>query len=452
VNPDKLKKFASQVHLSYHCFQNIRAKNKRQFPEPMASISEKLKSLGVKTGAQDLAPARPRNPYAIEQVLAGRPHATQIGETFLVEEYFQPEYRHGWNPLFNPAPLGGLAAWAAEHRIAQISLDRFAFLDTETTGLSGGTGTYPFLIGAGRFEGEAFHLAQFFLRDPAEEQAQLAALEEFLAPCEAIVTYNGKAFDVPIINTRFIFHGVRTPFLDTAHVDLLHLARRLWRDRLPSRTLGNLEIQILGLLRTEADVPGWMIPQMYFDYLRSGDARPLKSVFYHNAMDVVSLAALFNYTANLLDHPLTVPVEHGVDLVSLGKLFEDVGDLDLAIRLYLHGLDHDLPRENRIECIDRLAAIHKKQENLAAAVELWQQAASHQHIRAHIELAKLYEHRLRDYRQALDWTQSAIQLVLAAVTSAFERQQWLAELEHRQERLLRKISASGGLEPEAEDS
>ena len=406
----------------------------------MPSLSEKLKSLGVKVGARDLPPPQTRDVYAIDQVLSGSTLLTQLGETYLVEARYPPDYRHGKRGLPCSAPLQTLAAWAQEQRICEFPLESFAFLDTETTGLSGGTGTYPFLIGVGRFEGQEFRLAQFFMRDPLEEPAQLAALEEFLAPCGAVVTFNGKSFDVPILNTRFITHGWRTPFLDTAHVDLLHLARRLWRDRLPSRTLGSLEYQILGTMRTEEDVPGWMIPQLYFEYLHSGDARPLVSVFYHNAMDVLSLAALFSHTAELLADPLAVTVEHGVDLVALAKLFEDMGDLESAVRLYLVSFERDLPRENLLEAIHRLALIHKRQDNLPAAVELWRQAAVYDHIQAHIELAKYYEHRLRDYLQALQWTQSAVDLVRISALSAFERRQWMDELGHRKERLQRRLA------------
>jgi uncharacterized protein YprB with RNaseH-like and TPR domain len=406
----------------------------------MPSLSEKLKSLGVKVGANDLTPPPRRSPYSIDQVLSGSTLLTQLGETYLVEARYPPEYQHGRRGLCCSAPLQTLAAWAQEQRICDYPLESFAFLDTETTGLSGGTGTYPFLIGVGRFEGQEFHLAQFFMRDPLEEPAQLAALESFLAPCEAVVTFNGKSFDLPLLNTRFISHGWRTPFLDTAHVDLLHLARRLWRDRLSSRTLGNLEYHILGTMRTGDDVPGWMIPQLYFDYLRSGDARPLVSVFYHNAMDVLSLAALFGHTAELLANPLSSTVEHGVDLVALGKLFEDMGDTDLAARLYLAGLERELPREILLDAIHRLAMIHKRQDNLNAAVGLWQQAAGYAHIQAHIELAKLYEHRLRDPLQALQWTQTAIDLARDSAMSTFERRQWLDELGHRKDRLTRKLT------------
>jgi uncharacterized protein YprB with RNaseH-like and TPR domain len=407
----------------------------------MPDLSDRLRSLGVKVGARDLPPPSPktRPDQTLQEVLAGRPLETHFGETFLVEASYPPEYRHGRCGLQTAAPLQAMAAWAQEARICECTPETFAFLDTETTGLNGGSGTYAFLIGVGRFDGSGFRLAQFFMRDPIEEPAQLAALEEFLAPCQALVTFNGKAFDVPLLNARFITHGWRPPFFDSAHVDLLHLARRLWRDRLPSRTLGSLEVNILGTRRTGEDVPGWMIPQMYFDYLRSGDPTPLKSVFYHNAMDVLSLASLFTYTAELLADPFDGKVEHAVDWISLGRLFEDLGDQEAARRLYRLGLEHDLPAEFLPDAIHRLAMMHKREEDLLAAVDLWQKAASHQNLQAHIELAKVFEHRLRDPAQALEWTQSAIATVKSSRLSAYERRQWLDQLEHRRARLQRKV-------------
>jgi uncharacterized protein YprB with RNaseH-like and TPR domain len=408
----------------------------------MPSLSDKLKSLGVKVGAEDLQPAPQRNLYSIDKVLDGHILDTSQGQSYVVEARYPADYRHGEMPIQITAPLHVIAEWAGDRRLGDYPPGSFAFLDTETTGLQGGTGTYAFLIGAGRFDGEEFHLMQFFMRDPVEEPAQLMALEEFLAPCDALVTFNGKAFDLPLLWNRYVVQGWRPPFSQSAHVDLLHLARRLWRDRLPNRSLGSLEIEILGAPRTGDDVPGWMIPQMYFDYLRSGDARPLKNVFYHNAVDVVSMAALFNHMAGLLADPLGGQVDDGIDVVALAKLFESMGDLEEATRLYIHGLEHELPEPNLIDAIQRLALIHKRQENFPAAVALWEQAARHQHLEAHVELAKYYEHRQGDFEQALSWTQAAIEHVNQPGYPAYERRQWLPELEHRRQRLLRKRQRS----------
>jgi uncharacterized protein YprB with RNaseH-like and TPR domain len=404
----------------------------------MVSLSDKLKALGVQIGARDLPPPRLRNPYPIEQVLAGRFQGTPHGEAFLVERQYPLEHWQGRALLRIPASLQVIAEWAREPCLAEVGSNAFAFLDTETTGLSGGTGTYAFLVGVGRYNGQAFHLAQFFMRDPAEEPALLAALTEFLQPCQALVTFNGKAFDVPLLNARYISNSEQPPLASFAHLDLLPLARRLWRDRLPSRALGYLEEHILGITRTHEDVPGWLIPGLYFDYLRSGDARPLKSVFYHNVMDVLSLAALLSHIAELLDDPLNGPAVHGLDLVAMGKLFEDLKHLETAAQLYERGLAHDLPEELYWKTVQRLSFAQKRRGNLSAAVALWREAACSGQIYAHIELAKFYEHKQRDYSEAAQWTHAALSLVNAPDFPRQARGRWLADLEHRLARLQRK--------------
>lgn len=392
----------------------------------------------MKVGAQDLKPPPPRNPYTIEQVLPGRLQTTQGGDAYIVENRFPPGHVHGQVHLNGLGPLGILAEWAGESRISQCNQQAFAYLDIETTGLSGGTGTYAFLIGAGRFDRDDFLLAQFFMRDPVEEPGLLLALEEFLAPCETLVTYNGKAFDVPILAGRYQFNGWKTPFSSLAHLDLLHLSRRLWRERLPSRTLGNIETFILGARRTEEDVPGWMIPQLYFDYLRSGDARPLKSVFYHNAMDVVAMAALLNHVSHLLSDPDHASFQHNLDLVGMGKLYEDLGRLEEATRFYQQSLEGELPVDLLWATLERLSFIYKRMENYPRAIALWEKAAENHLVYAYVELAKYYEHHARDYAEALLWTKEALRWVTSPGLPPASRAEWQPELEHRLERLENK--------------
>jgi uncharacterized protein len=415
-------------------------------PDNRSSLSDRLKALGVKVGAQGLpAPSKRRAP-ALDAVLEGHTLQTPQGETFVAEQYFPAGYHHGRYSLLPEAPLQVLGAWAGDARIAELPPGAFAFLDTETSGLAGGTGTYAFLVGVARFETDAqgelqLHLAQFFMRDPSEELALLSGLEQFLAPCQALVTFNGKAFDAPLLTTRYILQGWRPPFHGFAHIDLLPLARRLWRSRLPSRTLGNLEVQILGTQRSGEDIPGWLIPSLYFDYLRSGDATPLRGVLYHNAMDVVSLAALLNHTGQMLADPFSGAVDEAVDIIALAKLYEDLGELEMATRLYLHGLAHDLPRPVLLEAIQQLALIHKHAANHDAAVSLWKSAAAHQHIDSHIELAMYYEHQQKDINAALEWTEAAIHLLQLPAYIAL-RYTLLPELEHRRQRLLRKLGTA----------
>lgn len=415
---------------------------------PKPSLQEKLKALGVKVGALDLpAPQRKKRDRGEGlSGLDGRFVYTLRGEVFVHEETYGADDRHWLVPLDAEVPLDLMSEWAAEPRLQNIPLESFAFLDTETSGLAGGTGTYAFLVGVGRFEtsvsGRTFRLLQFFMRDPGEEAALLEALTGFLAPCAALVTYNGKAFDAPLLRTRYTLHDIPCPFDDFAHVDLLPLARRLWRDRLPSRTLKYIEEHVLGVPRTSQEVPGYEIPWLYFDYLRSGDAAPLTGVFYHNAMDVVALAALFIHAAVLLHGPFDERLAslHGLDVIALAKLHEDLRRWDTAARLYERGLEMDLEADDFWEAVRRLSALQKRRGDLEQAVGWWEQAAAQGHIYAHVELAKFYEHRRHDIPAALGWARSAWDKLASSSMESYVRAHWQADLEHRLARLTGKAN------------
>ena len=409
----------------------------------MPTLSDRLKALGVKIGTSDISPPQFGKSYPVEEVVAGRFIDTGNSRTFLIEEDFPATYLHGQVGLRITTVPQTIAEWAGKREIIEQNPEQMVFLDTETSGLAGGTGTFAFLVGVGRYTQHGFHLAQFFMRDPLEEPALLLALEDFLAPCQTIVSFNGKAFDIPLLETRYTLQGWKSPFINLAHVDLLHLARRLWRDRLPSRTLANLEVQILKVGRTDEEIPGWMIPQMYFDYLRSGDARPLKRVFYHNAMDVVSLAALLNHTSSLLEDPLSRQTNDLIDLAAVARLLEDLGHTDRATELYETCLNADLPEDIYHETLHRLSMLHKRNYNYMAAIPLWERAAMQRRIYAFEELAKYYEHHAQDLAQALKWTREALEYLETAGLPSFELMQWRPELRHRLLRLQRKISSLG---------
>ncbi|HLO34211.1 MAG TPA: ribonuclease H-like domain-containing protein [Anaerolineales bacterium] len=404
------------------------------------SLADKLKSLGIEIGAAHLPPPEPKSPYEIDSVVAGAFHPTPHGDVFIVEQTYTPDYCHGAAPILCTSPLTLISQWANDPRMANLSLSEFAFLDTETSGLSGGTGTYAFLVGIARFVEDRFVLRQFFMRDPAEEPAMLEAIAQFLAPAQALVTFNGKAFDAPLLTTRFRLNDIPVPYKGYSHLDLLPLARRLWRDRLESRALKYLEQHVLGLTRSVEEVQGYEIPWLYFDYLRTGDARPLAGVFYHNAMDVVAMAALLTHVNEIMQNPYCGRVEYGLDFIALGKLFEDLSHWEEAARLFEHGLQLGLTESDFGLAVKRLAILQKRRGDINEALRLWEAAAAEGHIYAHIELAKYYEHKRRDIKTALQWTRSALEHVERADLPAYVRKHWLDEIAHRLARLERKDS------------
>ncbi len=411
------------------------------------SLTDKLKALGVKTGTTELASPKAKAAYAIDSVVTGSFLATPRGDVFVAEQVYQPDYRHGNSPILCSMPLALISQWASDPRLADLPLSKFAFLDTETSGLSGGTGTYAFMVGIGRFVDDQFQLRQFFMRDPAEEPAMLEAIASFLAPAQALVTFNGKAFDAPLLTTRYRLHHIPVPYEGYSHLDLLPLARRLWRDRLESRALKYLEQHVLGLTRSSEEVPGYEIPWLYFDYLRTGDARPLVGVFYHNAMDVVAMAALLTHVNAVMQNPYAGHVEYGLDFIALGKLFEDLGHWEEAARLFERGLELDpsgtgrgLTEADFSLAVKRLSILQKRRGDFEEAVRLWESAAANGHIYAHIEMAKYYEHQCRDVKNALKWTRSAQEHVERADLPVYMRKYWQEEIAHRLRRLERKDS------------
>jgi len=403
----------------------------------MSSLKDRLGALGVQkpspsTGQPMSAPAHP-----IEQVVAGRTEDTPHGPIFVAQQDHPADTVHGCASLRISAPLEAIAQWAQVPEDTFADPSRLGFLDAETTGLARGTGTYGFLLGAARYDGDTFQVRQFFLHDPTEEPAQLAALESYLSSCTALVTFNGKTFDLPLLRTRYIVNGLDFLFADLPHLDLLSLARRLWHSRLPSRSLGTLEREILHLPRTDEDVPGWMIPELYFDYLDDRDARPLAGVFYHNAIDVLSMAALLQHAAALLSDPLSSDVP-APDRADMGRWFEDLGQVDLAAQLYEQALVGDLPAPIRSWVVRRWSHLEKQRDDLEAAKRLWHEAAANGEIYAHVELAKVYEHREGNYAGALFWTQLALDKIGEPGMPPEERLRWADELAHRLERLQRK--------------
>lgn len=412
-------------------------------PQPLSSsLLERLKALGVKVGASDLT-ASTHSRLSVEQVMEGRLIATHAGEVFCVEQTYPSDYRHGMAPLTPRVPLGILAAfWPGE--TVDFCPQECLFLDIETSGLAIGGGTFAFMVGIGTWTAEsAFRVTQLFLRHPGEEVALLEILADFLAPYRLLITFNGKAFDVPLLETRYLLHSLPSPLSSLLHLDLLPPARRLWRDRLPSRALKFLEEHILAAPRSYEEVPGYEIPYLYFDYLRSGNAAPLRGVFYHNAMDILALAALTVHIATILHDPFAGSVQHGLDFIALGKLFEERAQWDTAARLYERGLEIGVNEADFWQTVRRLAILQRRRGDLETARRLWEQAANNGHIYAHIELAKYYEHHRKEYATALYWCQRASQLLDTLSLPEYAVLHWREEVTHRQKRLLTKLQRKG---------
>lgn len=404
------------------------------------SLSKQLKALGVELGKDKRPNTARAQKYPIEKVVEGQFRQVIYGQVFCHQEHYPKDHLHGEKPLWTAHPIARMCQWADATSRSKADLHNFIFLDTETSGLAGGTGTYAFEIGVGRFNKEGFQLAQFFMRHPGEEPALLTGLSEFIDGMQAVVTYNGKSFDIPLLNTRYTMMGLTSPFEGIDHFDLLPLARRLWRNRLESRTLGNVEEKILGVTRGEQEVPGYLIPEMYFEYLKTQDARPMAGIFYHNAIDILSLAGLFSHMSVLLHEPHSETIQHPEDTAALARFFEAMGDTNQAKTLYQKALSENLPGHIYWDTLERYSFLFKRAGEWDKAIGLWEQAAEAGYLYAFEELAKYYEHHAKNLYAAQEWTSRAKQVLEAEYTSAYQYQLWKNNLDHRMARIERKLA------------
>lgn len=410
----------------------------------MPTLSEKLRALGVRMGTDPelkttQKPANEQVKVNLESTFGGTMVATDRGMAFFVETIYPADYIHGIYPISTNNTLEVISRVANDPRLGEMGYEDLVFLDTETSGLNGGTGTFAFMIGVGRFITGSFVLRLYFMPDPSMEAGMLRALADFLTPCKALVTFNGKSFDAPLLRNRYLLNDEICPFTGFAHIDLLNLSRRLWRARLPSRALKYLENEILGVFRTSEEVPGYEIPWIYFDYLKLGDPEPMRRVFYHNKLDVVSMVTLLNLFNSLLEDPHGEKLSHGQDIIALARIFEDLGMWDDAARLYERGLREQMPENDFHQAVKRLAVLHKRRGDLELAEVLWRSAAEEGHLYACIELAKLHEHRYKNPSAALIWVDACGMAISLKDLPEYELNYWQFEIEKRRERLVRKI-------------
>lgn len=325
--------------------------------------------------------------------------------------------------------------------------EQWLFLDTETTGLAGGTGTYAFLVGIAWWDAGGLEVEQFFMRDHSEEHSVLLALRERLAERPVLVTFNGKSFDWPLLETRFRMTRSITPRKPLAHLDLLHPARQLWRLRLGTARLPELEKHILGWERG-ADVQSELIPQIYFDFLRGGSAEPLVPIFRHNQMDLRGLAALTGRVFSALDAPQETQCD-ALELYGVSRILTRRGEYKRARDLYARTLDAGLNEEIGRTARRELARLAKRGRDYSLATSLWEELSettrgNPEAIEALVELAIHHEHRRRDSAKAAQATREALAHVSAGLRGRHltpGRYRTLRnKLEHRLERLNRKAA------------
>jgi len=383
----------------------------------------------------------------------------------VVDRRYPPGHRHGRVAVADGAPdasgswptLGllnpALAGLASPEPATAREGGRVLFIDVETTGLSGGAGTYAFLVGCGWFEGGAFRVRQLLLTGYAAERGLLEAMRETAAGAAAIATYNGKTFDVPVIETRCLLHRIATPFDGMPHVDMLHPARQLWRrpgpadgrdpsgaDPACSCRLSAVEASVLGHVR-DGDVPGFEIPSRYFHYVRSGDPRPLAAVLEHNRVDLLSLAMLTGRLAQLLEQGGDAATT-AREAFGLGRLYHRGGRLSEARACFARAAEMPGDAATRAEALQAYAVLCRRARQYEAAATAWQRLLELPACPARVAreareaLAVHCEHRLRDFHTARRFAVESLRdATSAARTDA---------IHHRVARLDRKLSDTPG--------
>ncbi len=320
--------------------------------------------------------------------------------------------------------------------LTKIDPLKLLYFDTETTGLSGGTGTIPFMLGFGFIDRNSFEVRIFILNDPAREGLFLDEVDRFLdeLDIEGVVTYNGKSFDYPLMETRYVLNRKKFPLLDYPHLDFLPPARMIWKNTFESRKLGYLGDILLNISRDD-DVDGSLIPRLYFEYLRSGNFSMIEKVVEHNALDIVGLSALLLLGCSYIDD-ISRTSEEG-EMLGVALLNEKSGLFSDAEKLYNQINKHAVRDEIIAQSVKRLALIKKKRKLFEEAEELWKILSGYGDKLALREMSIYLEHKKKDFAGAVEFVQKGLEL---AEISETQRK----DFEKRLARLKRKIAGISG--------
>ncbi len=403
------------------------------------NLREKLSEID-----SSLLPKRDPSPRSsgreIDTFLNGVYRETPYGDCFVHQQLYRPDSTdHADIFALRDCPPQLLAYAGKDLRLEAMAADSALFLDTETTGLAGGSGTYVFLTGVGFFTEDGFTVEQYFMRTYSEELAMLHCLRERLDQCSGLISFNGKCYDVPLLKTRFALAKFSTDCFPDQHLDLLFSARRLWRNVFDAFTLSYLETHLLGV-RRDGDIPGHLIPHLFFNYLKTQDAGPLQPIFTHNLQDVLSLVLLTKIAGELFSGP---PAKHhsAHEYLNVGRVYEDLNMYDKSAALYRR---MQRSQGNTHEAAGmRLGHSYKRLGQFERAAEIWREmiARGTTSLHPYVELAKYYEHKKRDYARAMEYVDKA--LLILEIRELKARRAAEGEdrgaLQHRKRRLSRKL-------------
>lgn len=402
----------------------------------MKNLSTKL-ALLKKTSGGSGRPAResrrkPEWDVRLAEVLEGSMEETERGPLFVVRRRHPLTQPYGRSNLTCGLNLPVDLLGQLYDGLDGFEMRKTLFFDTETTGLAGGSGTYAFLVGLGYYSGDEFVTEQLLMRDHGDEPALLNYLSSLVKGRDSLVSFNGRSFDAQLLSTRYGMHRLPEPLGRCPHLDLLYICRRLWGlSKLPDCRLETLESKVLGAPRHQ-DVPGWLIPTLFFDFLRDKNPAPLKGVLEHNRRDLLAMVALCSHLKNILSLNRVEDPYLALGLARLWAALEQPQRSDRFFKLAL--TDQTLGEEAREKGLIYWARELKRRRSYEKAAMLWRRTLIHYpgNLESTVELAKWLEHSQRDYRSALILVEGG----LRDRTLTTRRRK---ELEHRASRLRRRL-------------
>jgi uncharacterized protein YprB with RNaseH-like and TPR domain len=398
------------------------------------SVKEKLEKLINLTGTKKtVKPAAPDPEIEIEIERA------RCEPLLFLEHPYPLSTKYGRHRLEEALAIKGDVLFRLSHDVnfEELDLSTALFLDLETTGLSGGTGTVPFLVGLGYFRDGRFNVGQFFLGELGEEERMIQDLGRFFGEMDfrSVVTYNGKAFDMPLLETRFIMFREALGLSRLPHLDLLYTARRLWKHKHESCRLFHLAQQIVQADRDE-DIPSAEIPFRYFNYLRSGDFSLIDPILYHNQEDILSLLGLVISASVLFAEDGEIDA---LDLFGVGKVYESHGDMETSAAFYERALAGDLPEEVAVAVKHKLSTHFKRNADWDKALHLWRDLSARGDLVYYRDMAIYFEHKARDFAQAKRISEEGLALAIDLGAKLRE------DFARRLDRLNGKLAKGGGV-------
>lgn len=357
------------------------------------------------------------------------------------ENPYSLDIRYGKIVLSSGLDISGdvLTCLSKDSAFETLDLSTALFIDLETTGLSGGVGVVPFNVGMGYYKNDKFYVAQYFLGDLAEEERMIKELGQFFEEMnfQSVVTYNGKSFDIPLLETRFILYRKPLILCELPHLDFLYSARSLWGHKYENCRLFHLAHELLEADRSE-DIPSAEIPLRYFQYLQTGNFDLIEPILYHNQEDILSLLGVVITGALIFSEDSDACLADAMDFFGAGKIMENVGEIEKSVNFFQRALDGKLTNEVSIQAKKKLSYHFKKNQGWDKAIPLWQEVASSDSISSKQlfsfrELAMYFEHKEKKYEEARKIAEEGLVLSLE-VSPYYEK-----DFSYRLERLKRRI-------------